>query len=349
MRIAQKIPSIIVVLISAPAFADGSCTLTAPLAAQVHDLIRPGAMLVHYCPPCGDSGFGPYPLRVREVTLTPSGPDGYWLDGQRYSAEDVRQAKENRTGALVDYLRRHGPVDDWIIDATVKSLDVARARRDHDLRINGEPIAADYVYLPMGGDLYENLAVRLRCAPDVRPTSLRYTLLPRDRTKEAAIPPFIVDVTGECHEGSCPGKIWQAIGEVRLFDKPGSDAREIAKLGAGEQVTAIRTLAYVTAVPAKVVWDHHQFFAGDMFYVLDSQGEGHYRVWHYGELVIEDLSATSLLVAASGRCPLPSGECWAEFADYPRQQQWTQVQRANGDEGWVLVEPESFDAIYADY
>jgi hypothetical protein len=323
----------------------GECTITPELSRTVRALIRPGMLLVHYCKPCGEEGLGPFPLRVREVVLEPSGPDEYWVNNRRYSAEEVRQAKEKRTGRLADDLRREGQTEDWMIEAMVRSLEMVRAGRAHDLRINGEPIEADYLYVPVAKDQYRNLASTLRCAePD--PPELAYALLARDSAVEKPPVPYVADVTGLCFDGSCPGKVWKAREVLSVYDQPGGAGRETARLAVGESVRPLHTRAYVTPVRARVVWDHRRFLQGDVFYLLDGQGEGFYRVWHYGEVVIEDLSNASKLVDSTARCEVPSKRCWAEFADYPREKLWARVRRASGQAGWVVADDRHFDGMF---
>ncbi|MGQ0835688.1 MAG: hypothetical protein ACT4O5_12370 [Gammaproteobacteria bacterium] len=347
-RATSALMAAALISVAGPSSADGECTITAGLASQVRALIRPGMTLVHYCEACDESGYGPFPLRVRQLALTPEGPEEYWLNGKKYTEAELKQAKEKRSGRLVEDLRKDGQTEDWMIDASVKSLEMARAQRDHALRINGKQFYADYVYLPRGQDRYRNLAVQIRCIPDPRPRELEYTLLVRDSAKERP-PPIYVAEDSRCQDGSCASKVWTARQEVTVQDKPASEGRAIAKLTVGEKVRVIKTMVYVAGTPAKVVWDHERFFEGDVFYLLDGQGEGHYRVWHYGETVIQDLSNASKLVDGTPTCKSPSDECWAEFADYPEEMLWTQVRRESGDEGWVLADPEFFDGIYEDY
>lgn len=331
--------------VAGTSWADGECTITAALAPQVRALVRPGAMLVHYCEPCGEGGYGPFPLRVREVTLTPEGGDEFGLNDQKFTAAELKQAKEQHGGRLVEYLRKRGETEDWMIDATVKSLEMARAQRDHALKINGKRFYGDYLYVQQGQNRYRNLADRLGCVRDVRTPEIEYTMLTRDPAQEKPPAIFIVEVSG-CFDGSCFGKVWTARQIIAVQDKPAREGRAIAKLEVGEKVRPVKTLAYVAGTPAKVVWDYERFLEGDVFYLLDGQGEGNYRVWHYGETVTQDLSNASKLVDGTASCKNPSDYCWAEFADYPKETLWTQVRRDSGDEGWVLADPESFDGMY---
>lgn len=332
-----------------PAWADGECTLTAQLAAQVRELVSPGMTLVYYCKPCGETGVGPHPLRVREVALAPSGPSEYYLDGKRFSREDVKQAKDRRTGPLAEYLKRQGSDEDWMMDAVIKSLESTDAQRDHDLGINGEHMYADYLYLPEGKDRYGNLARRLNCAA-TEPRTLSYTAPKREPGRERPPEPFVADVTGRCYDGTCPGKEWTSRAAIPVRDRPGDGGRVIARLEPREKVTPRQSLVHVVGVPAKVVWDHRRFLAGDTFYVLDSQGEGYYRVWHYGEVLVEDLGYTSLYSPLNGksaeRCQPASKQCWAEFGKHPGEVAWSLVQRATGEEGWVRADPELLDGLY---
>jgi hypothetical protein len=322
----------------------GECTLTPALAKQVNGLIKPGMLLVHYCRSCGEEGYGPFPLRVRELTLTPSGPEEYWVNNRRYSAEDLRQAKESRTGRLADDLRKDGQTEAWMIDAMVRTLEMVRAQRAHDLRINGDLIDADYLYLPMANDRYRNLAGVLRCA-QADPPELAYTPRPRDSATEEAPVPYVVDLTGQCFDGSCPGKVWKARQTLPVYNRPAGSI-EVSALTVGEAVQPVRTRVHVTPVRASVVWDHLRFLEGDVVYLLDGQGEGYYRVWHYGEITVEDISSASQLVDGTARCRVPSKECWVEFAGYPSEVIWTLVRRATGQEGWVIADSERFDGMY---
>lgn len=325
----------------------GECTITPDLAGKISELVKPGALLVHYCPPCGEQGLGPFPLRVQELAVAPSGPDEYWVNSRKYSAEDVREAREKRRGRLVDDLEREGQAEAWMIDAMVTSLERARAQRSHDLRINGEVIEADYLYLPFAGDRYRNLASLLRCA-NASPRELAYTLPARDSAAEKPPASYVADVTEPCFDGSCPGKLWEARQTLPIYDQPGEAGIELARLAVGEPVRPLRTRVYVEPVRARVVWDQRRYLQGDVFYLLDGQGEGYYRVWHYGETVIEDLSGASLLANGAARCTTPSRTCWAEFDAYPKEVLWTRVRRESGQEGWVRAEDRNFVGMYDD-
>ena len=93
-----------------------------------------------------------------------------------------------------------------------------------------------------------------------------------------------------------------------------------------------------------VVFDQGRFLEGDEFYILNSLGEGYFRVWYYGRVVEEEILGVSMEQSKNGewaQCPEPDVNCWAEAHGHPEEVWWARVKTSDGRQGWIR-EPASF-------
>ncbi|MCZ6828673.1 MAG: hypothetical protein O7F73_03660 [Gammaproteobacteria bacterium] len=111
----------------------------------------------------------------------------------------------------------------------------------------------------------------------------------------------------------------------------------------GEVLMPVKTETHVIGSQIISTKDHGKFFAGDVIYLLDSQAEGFYRVWHYGDVFIIDASGVNI-EQRTDYCERDES-CWASGTDYPTEIWWSKVRRANGSEGWVREPIQTMDGV----
>ncbi|NIQ13257.1 MAG: hypothetical protein GTO02_02250, partial [Candidatus Dadabacteria bacterium] len=106
------------------------------------------------------------------------------------------------------------------------------------------------------------------------------------------------------------------------------------------------TLTHVTGAKAVAIKDHDHIFAGDIFYILDSQAEGFYRLWHYGNVFIDD--AGGIRMGKSWNYCEQKNNCWAESETQPASVWWSKVKRQNGEVIWIREPIQTLSGVLVD-
>ena len=293
--------------------------------------ISAGDILLNYCEPCDMAE--PLPLRVRTMSIekeeTP--PKSTNLGGVWYSTEEIRAG---RVPGLTPEER----------DALLSSITQANPP-DFHLLINGEIRDLAYLYYRPAADAidYRNIGVLAGCADGVSPV-ITYRFPDKERAPGPPPGPHFEDITGVCFDGSCLLKEWIVARETVLYGEHDPGAAVVATVTPHQILSVVQVLSEVKPVRAVVVFDQGRFLQGDEFYILNSLGEGYFRVWYYGRVVEEEILGVSMEQAENGewmKCPEPDVNCWAEAQGYPEEVWWARIKTGDGREGW-LREPASF-------
>ena len=348
--------------VAPPAIADPCMLRTAGEADTVRSLIMPRTTIVRHCWYCDRQT--PIPVRVRDVELIRHAPDDVRISmsGQAFSLTELEQAERDNTGPLAASLRKSIEQDyadqDSIYDndpyiaeekRKVLAMHLGFARQDyemrvwHEFRLNGEAADPRLLYVPIGENLFTSVGRQVGCLMDDAPQTVTYEPPRRIAARQSPPSPYIADVTGQCYDGSCPQPIWTARVATPAFATRDSGARPVSHLEAGEQVKPLQTLSYVVGGKGEVYRDHARFFAGDLFYLLDSQAEEFYRYWHYGDVFIAD--SNGLHVIWQGEPCADDGEHWGCVEAYPEETWWAKVRRADGSAVWILNPVEYLDGV----
>ena len=352
----------------ATAMAD-ACQLETPNEVNVvRDLIKIDTMIVTYCWYCNRPES--LPLRVRQIGFQHTEPDYVrviaWANAPTeriFPLKDLEQAERDDNGPLAEFIRQDinkeysdttgylGPNDPYLMQEKKDRYDMLLgfARKDHDMRtsdelyINGEPADPRLLYAPVGEDRFQSVGYQIGCLMDGAPQSVVFRPVLRDPEKASPSEPFIADVTGQCYDGACPRDHWQVIRQTPLFADSHDNAAQIGMLNPQEEVDPVKTESHVMGARLVVSRDHHKFFTGDVLYLLDSQAEGFYRVWHYGDVFVVDATGVNL----SGRtdeCER-NETCWASGSGYPSEIWWSRIRRRDGSEAWVREPIRNLDGV----
>jgi len=346
-----------------------ACRLETPAEVDtVRGLIHQGTMIVEYCWYCDRSE--PLPLRVRQIGFEHTEPDHarviVWANEpteQQFPLKDLEQAELDDSGPLTEFIRRDidkeysdttgylGPNDPYLIQEKKDryAMLLGFVREDHGLRtwdelyINAEPADPRLLYVPVGEHLYQSVGHRLDCLMDGAPQTVTFRPVSRDPEKAVPPEPFIADVTDQCYDGACPRDQWRVIRPIPLLAEAHDNAQPVGLLDTNEMITPVKTKTHVTGVRLVANRDHGKFFVGDVFYLLDSQAEGFYRVWHYGDVFIIDATGVNL----NGHTVECEGgkTCWASGTGYPTEIWWSQIRRTDGTEGWVREPIQNLDGV----
>lgn len=338
------------------------CRLETPEAvAAVRSLIAPGTTIVRHCWYCREPVTEP--LRVRELGFERHSSDQVVLalSGETFSVAALEQAEQDRTGPLAEALlarieREYAEMDlagsdDPDIEQEKRDryrMFLRFAREDHEMRvwdellINGDKADPRLLYVPVGGDNYTAVGAQTGCGMGDAPQRVTYQPIERDPSRERPPTPFVADVTGQCYDGSCPGDEWIVRAETSLYAAADNSEAQLGVLKPGESVAPLQVLSHVRPARGVAVEDHGRFFAGDVFYLLDSQAEGFYRFWHYGDLFVAD--ALDVRIGQDAGCE-PERGYWACVEGYPEETWWAEVRRADGRTGWVREPVRSLDGV----
>lgn len=142
----------------------------------------------------------------------------------------------------------------------------------------------------------------------------------------------------------CPGESCDLSGKIRaraatdLYDKPGKGASVTTQLPAGEWVQIAGTEEHLIPHRGVVREALGTYAAGDVIYLLSSQGEGCADAWYKGALGTWCDPDTGLDPEHSPLLDLdPSA------ADATGLGLWVKVKRDTGEEGWVKNVYDDFD------
>ena len=300
-------------------------------ANLVQDIIKTGDILLSYCEPCDMPE--PLPLRIRNMRIEKeiSTPKSTNIDGVWYSYEEI---KAGRVPGMTREER----------DFLLESIAMANPA-DYLLIINSESRDLAYLYYRSAPDdiNYRNIGVAAGCADGVSPT-ISYRFPDKEQATEPPPSPHFEDITGICFDGSCLLDTWKLNTEAILRTDHYEHAGIVATVSPGETLHMERIVTEVVPVHAHVVFDQGRFLEGDEFYILNSLGEGYFRVWYYGRIVEDELIGVSMQQTESGdwaKCPEPDINCWAEASGYSEEIWWALVTTRDGRQGW-LREPSSF-------
>ena len=319
-------------VLSAPAARADQCVyFDERTASLVQSKIKTGDVLLNYCKPCNMPE--PLPLRITAMQIeqeeTASAPKSMDVHGYRYTYDEIK----------------YGRVPGLREDEQKRLLAVMETENHtaYKLIINNELQDLAYLYFATGPDTYTNIGVTAGCAEGVT-QSLTYKF--PDKSEATAKPdnPLFEDITGQCFDGSCLLNEWKISKRATLLGDHSPDAGPVMTVGPGDSVKVEKIISEVQPLRAVVVFDQGHFVKGDEFYVLNSLGEGYFRVWYYGQIVEEELLGVSMQQMENGewaKCPEADANCWAEANGHPEEIWWALVTTRDGKQGW-LREPASF-------
>lgn len=363
------VPVALVLLASSAATADPCRIESSAELSIVRSLIVPGETIVEFCWFCDQAV--PTPLRVGKVVFEHHAPEALriWNSQESFTLADLNQAEREGTGPLAEVLRKdidqeyadsyahsdpHYQKDPYIVEEKRKAfaMRLEFVRQDYELRvwdsllINGMPADPRLLYVPTGGNRYASVGLQIDCLMDDAPEHVTYVPIVRSPETERPPVPYIADVTGQCYDGSCPLPRWTVHQATPTYDSADGSTATGKGLAVGEEVEPIQVLSYVRRGAGEVYRDKGRFFAGDRFYLLDSQAEGFYRFWHYGDVFVSD--SNELRVVGDGAPCQDDGEHWGCVREYPQEVWWALVRRSDGAELWLREPAKTLSGVLVD-
>jgi len=144
-------------------------------------------------------------------------------------------------------------------------------------------------------------------------------------------PPAIYIVKDRCPYDDCHFGDWTLEDEASLRDRP-NGSTVVGQVSSGEKVIAVTGELHVKPIAVGIIFDHPPFKKGDLFFLLDSLGEGLTRYWFNGQ-------AGDGVVSAEKYCIETSKDCWAEYVDSNFRKNepkwWVKIKTKDGTEGWA--------------
>jgi len=300
-------------------------------ANLVQGIIKTGDILLNYCEPCGMPE--PQPLQIRSMSIEREAAtskatkiNGFWYSYEEIEANRVPGMTREQRDSLLDSISNTNSAEFQLL-----------------INDEGQDLAYLYSRAAPADITYNNIGVAAGCADGVSPT-ITYKFPDKGQTADPPPSPHFEDITGVCFDGSCPLDTWKLNKEATLRTDHQENSSIVVTVSPGEILHVEHMVSEVKPVHGIVVFDQGRFLAGDEFYVLNSLGEGYFRVWYNGRIVEEELMGVSMQQMDNGewaQCAEPDANCWAEARGYPEEVPWALVKTRDGKEGW-LREPESF-------
>lgn len=355
---------VILLLISPGLHADACRLETNEAVEHTKNRITNADMVVTVCGHCEKTG--PIPLRIKNIEFRHFEPEAVLIPfyEEAFPLSALEEAEQNGTGELAIAL--HNKIEKEYEDETgylpndphliqekndrYKML-LRFARQDYEMKvwdelfINGDPVNPAMIYYPVGNDKYKSLGMEVDC--DIyrnAPKQVSYKPVTRDPAKAAPPDVYIADVTNQCYDGSCPAPEWIVHTVTPYFDH--ADGKQTGIMNEGEILTPLKTLSHVSGARAIATRDHGHIFEGDIFYLLDSQAEGFYRFWHYGNVFIDN--ADGVLVEGTWDYCKGENNCWAEAETQPTSIWWSKVRRQDGEVVWVREPIQTLSGVLVD-
>lgn len=150
------------------------------------------------------------------------------------------------------------------------------------------------------------------------------------RERGGLTPPRVFVDEGACPFECCVYRKWTVEQTTTLFAEKDRGSRVIATVHPFQVVQARTGVVYTRPAELEVVWDHGPFRRGEVVYVLTYQGEGFYKVWHRGKIVISDV-----FFPTDPPCDRPSPACWGKLDSLPESTGWVQIETPAGQVGWT--------------
>jgi hypothetical protein len=356
---------LIILLLFSPWLNADTCRLETDEAVEHAKIIITNAdMVVTVCSHCEKTG--PVPLRIKNVEFRHFAPETVSIPfyEEEFPLTALEEAEQKGTGALAvtlhakiekEYEDETGylPNDPYLIQEKSDRYKMLLrfTRQDYEMKvwdelfINGKPVNPAMIYYPVGRDRYKSLGIEVDCDIYLNaPKQVTYKPVTRDPAKAAPPNIYIADITGQCYDGSCPEPEWTVHTPTPYFDH--AEGKQIGIMNDGEILKPLKTQSHVTAARAIATRDHDHIFEGDIFYLLDSQAEGYYRFWHYGNVFIDN--ADGVLVEGSWDYCKTENICWAEADTQPTSVWWSKVRRQDGEIVWVREPMQTLSGVLVD-
>jgi hypothetical protein len=144
-------------------------------------------------------------------------------------------------------------------------------------------------------------------------------------------------------KGACPGEgceycaLHVAKSDVAVYKEPSAKSERLGVIPAGD--TFISKTGEVHTVPTRfeVHREHGGIKPGDEVFVLTYLGEGHFRVYHNGELTGADLGFSPWGGSGGKTCDNPR-YCWGQLEKELEFTWWMWVISESSLEGWVIAD-----------
>jgi hypothetical protein len=154
------------------------------------------------------------------------------------------------------------------------------------------------------------------------------------------LPPPVYESKGACPFECCTYREWKTNKPVELVESIGS-ATVVAGVAAGVDVRGVTGEVHIEPRPYVALEDIGQLKAGDVIFLLDSRGEGHFNYWYNGELEPELGFEEGLAMYSYESCQINSGKGSCSLRQlHPekkyRNDWWVRIRTSDGKEGWTL-------------
>ena len=141
---------------------------------------------------------------------------------------------------------------------------------------------------------------------------------------------------GACPFECCTYQRWTVAKDTVAYAAPNKGSKRVGMFKKGSRVRGL-TGEVRTIQPGKltVTKPHEKYKPGDILWVYTPQGEGFYKVWFGGKMLVEELDYESTPYEQSGIKCEERRDCWGKLETELKDDWWVKVRSPTGWIGWT--------------
>ena len=141
---------------------------------------------------------------------------------------------------------------------------------------------------------------------------------------------------GACPFECCMYRRWKTLKNTVAYALPDKRSKRVGTFKKGTNVRGL-TGEVRTLTPGKFVIKkpHEKYKPGDVLWVYTPAGEGYYKIWFKGKMLLEEMDYMSGPYETTYPACADSPDCWGELETPLKTVWWVKVRSSTGWIGWT--------------